>query len=124
MTSPPRLHQAFREPRRIGVVQREAGHILFERDLAGGGKHSGLPHAAAQHLAPAPCLANQLGGPAEQGADGSAEALGEAEGDGIDVPGDLLHVHVLLDRGVEDAGAVQVQAKAVLADERLRARAR
>ena len=99
------------------MVRREAGHVLLERDLTGGGEDSGLSHAAAQHLAPAPRLANQLGGPAEQGADRGAKALGKAEGDAVDVPRDLLHVHVLLDRRVEDAGAVEVQAEAVLAGE-------
>ena len=37
---------------RVRVVS-EARRRLFERDEAGCGEHTGLPHSAAQHLSPA-----------------------------------------------------------------------
>ncbi len=99
---------ALGEAAGVGVVVGEAIDHGFECDDAGGRHVADLTDAAAGALAHDAGARDEVGGAAEEGAVGRAEALAEidhdrvaalAEGGGGDAEGD---------GGVEDAGAVEV----------------
>ena len=95
------------------VVGEPVDHVL-ERVDAGRGDDAGLAHAAAEHLAVAPRLGDELLRAAEHGADRAAQALREAERDRVAVRREAGDRDAELHGGVEDARAVDVHGQAVL----------
>ncbi len=71
--------QPLGEPTRVCVVVREALDVVLERVEPGGGDDAGLAHRASEHVLEAPGLRLALGRGCENGAEGAAEALREAE---------------------------------------------
>lgn len=100
-----------------GVVIGEAVDMIFECVDAGGGELAGLAEATADDFAPAAGLVDEICGADEEGADGGAEALGEAKGDGVEGGGDRGGGIAGGDGGVEEAGAVEVEVEIVFVDE-------
>src|SRR5690242_6044106 len=99
----------------VGVVLSEAIHHLSEGEDAGGGEDTSLAHAAAEQLADAPRFFDEVARAGEDGADGGAEAFGEAEHDAIHLGGKVRGGEAQGDSGVEEAGAVQVDGEAASA---------
>ena len=81
---------------------------MFERVQRGGRNHAGLPHPAAELTTQHACAVDHLARPGEHGADRRAEALREAERDGVGEARDGRGVGLQRQRGVEDARTVQV----------------
>ena len=93
------------------VVDQPATHLL-EGDQRRRGDDAGLAHRAAEHLADAPGFDHGVGVAAQDRADGSGEALREAELDRVDVAHQRAGVDAERRGGVEDARAVEVHPQA------------
>src|SRR5690349_4274308 len=102
----------------VGVVFGEAVHHLGEGEDAGGGEDAGLAHATAEQLADAAGFLNEVARAGEDGADGGAEALGEAEHDAIHLGGEPRGGDAESDGGVEEARAIQMNGEAASASGR------
>src|SRR6185369_7201447 len=95
------LRQALRERAGVRVILGEAVDHLLQRDDAGRRDHTGLPHPTAQHLAHAPGLVDELGGPADHRADRRRQALGDTERDRVDIADEITRWPLERDGGVE-----------------------
>ena len=89
--------------------------MVLERVEAAGRDDPRLPEGAARHLLPAPGLVDQLPRAAEHRAHRRAEPLGEVEPGGVETARVVGRGHAGGHRGVHEAGAVHVRAKAVSA---------
>ena len=76
------------------------------------GEDADLAHAAAEHLAVDAGAFDEFAGTDDHGADGSTEAFGKTEHDGIAFPGHVGDVVVESDSGIEDAGSIEVNFQA------------
>lgn len=95
-----------------GVVLGKAVDVMVECVEGCGGEDAGLAHGAAEHLAEA---VDALDGGAiagDRGADGRAESLAEAAGDGVEVSCVLGWGDAGGDGGVPEACAVEVGLEA------------
>ena len=110
------------EPLRVLVIAREPFHVVLQHVEAGGRDDADLAHGAAQHLAGAPGLVDEVPRAAEHRAGRGAEPLGEADRHSVEVTGDVARLDPEVDRGVEEAGAVEVLGEVELVRERLRLR--
>src|SRR5436305_607996 len=97
------------------MVLREALDMMLEGVQRAGRRDACLTHAAAKQLAYAARLHDQLARPGECRANRRSQALAEADGDRIEVPGPLPGGDVGGDNGVPQARAVEVQGEVVLA---------
>ena len=68
----------------VGIGEGFSQRTFLERVHPGRRQHPGLSHAPADHLAPAPGAFDVLRGAHEHRADGRAEALAEADRDGVE----------------------------------------
>ena len=127
--------QAVGESLGIAMIVRESLQVMGERVAGGCGQNTHLTHATAQHFADAHAARDLLVAAQKQGANGRAQALGEAQGDRIERRADRLGRGLdcqrvrgcgcgvgseplgpgRLDRRVHQSGAVQVGQQAVLA---------
>ena len=101
------------EPAGVGVVRRQPLDAGVQSHQPGGGEDARLAHATPQHLAVAARLVDVLPGARQDGADGGAQALGEAELHRVEGSTEYRRRPPRGDGGIEDAGAVQVGAGAV-----------
>ncbi len=101
---------ALREPARPLMVEREQLDVVVERVEGGRGDHPCLPHGATEEELLAPGDFHQVGGPCEHGAERAAEALREAERDGVDSRCDRGRGHPESNGGVHQPGTVHVDA--------------
>ena len=108
---------ALGEAAGVGVVVGEAVDHRFEGDDAGGGHVADLTDAAADALAHDAGAGDEVGGGAEEGAVGGAEALAEVDHDGVAVLGEGACGDGEGDGCVEDAGAVEVDGDVVRASD-------
>jgi hypothetical protein len=90
------------------IFCKDTGFEVVESDEAGGGEDTDLAHAAAQCLTYAACLGNQFVGPYKEGSSGGTEALGQADGEGVDMGGGLMGRLAGCDQGVPQSGAVHM----------------
>ena len=97
------------------MVFMQAARHGFQSDNAGGGDNADLAHAAAHKAALAAGLFDEVARTDHEGAHGGAEALGQAELDGIGMAAQFFHVRAQGGGGVEDAGAVHVNRQGILA---------
>ena len=74
-----------------------------------------LAHGAAEHLAETAGAGDQLGTAGEGAADRGAEALGEAEGDGVDLRRICRGSDTERDAGIEEPRPIDVHVEAALA---------
>ena len=102
------LRDFAREEFCVGVVFVEALGRLFEGDKACRGENSGLTHAAAEHFAVDASFVDKGLRADDHGADGRAETFRKAEHDGVEIARHLRDGFAESDRGVEDAGSVEV----------------
>ena len=94
------------------------------RIAPGRGEDSRLPHAAAQHLAPAPRGPDEVAPAAQHRADRRAEPLRQAHRHRIEALRDRPRRHALLHRGVPQPRAVEVQREPCAVGELARRRPR
>lgn len=99
------------------VVPGQVGGPLVQGDQAGGGDHPRLPHAAAEHLPHPPRLPDPPRRAAEEGAHRRPQPLGERDHHRRDGGREARHRHPQGRRGVERAGAVQVEGEVPAASE-------
>src|SRR5690606_19035592 len=100
-----------------GVVVGEPRHVVVERVFAGGGQQAGLSHGTSGNLAPATRALDERRAAGEHRTDRRTQALGETYRDAVEMTRDLARRHMRGDRGVEQAGTVQVQCESFLAGE-------
>ena len=105
--------EGFGDGAGAAVVFGEAVHHLGEADDAAGGQQTRLAHAAAEALSPELGLVDEGLRPAQERADGGAEALAEADGDGIERVRDGADIDAEGDGGVEGPRAIEVHGDAV-----------
>ena len=98
----------------IGVIVGESCAVMFEGVECGGGEDAGLAHAAAEHFAEAAGALDDVARAAEGGADGCAEAFGEADADGVEWGGVFEFGDAGGGRGVPEPSAVEVEFEAVV----------
>lgn len=91
------------------------GHV--DGDAGGGRDDARLPEPAADGLAHPPPLPDEALGADEDAADGSAEALGEAEADGVEAGAEVGQRAGAAGDDLPEPRAVAVHADAVLARE-------
>ena len=84
------------------------------RTPAAGGQDAGLPHPAAEPLAPDPSPSDPLRGAHQHRADRCTETLGEADAHGVEEPTVVGQRHPGGDVRVPQSGPVEVVAEAVL----------
>ena len=103
------LGHALGQRPRVHVVVGQPPHHPLEGHDAGRRDDAGLAHATPQHLAQAPGPRHDLGAAADHRAHRSAQALGEAERDGVDVAREIARVPqlqleaLLVERAARDA---------------------
>ncbi len=110
--------EPFGEPPGACVILGEAVDHLGERNEARRGQHADLAHAAAEHLADAPRLLNEVAVADQQRSDRRRQPLGEAEHHRVALAGELGGAGGEGGGGVEDASAVEVHAQPVVVGER------
>ena len=98
----------------IGVIVGESCAVMFEGVECGGGEDAGLAHAAAEHFAEAAGALDDVARAAEGGADGCAEAFGEADADGVEGGGVFEFGDAGGGCGVPETSAVEVEFEAVV----------
>ena len=69
------LGQSLGQGAGVGVVVGEAVHHRLQRDDPGRCENARLAHAAAEALAPAPCLLDRLAAAAEDASGGASQSL-------------------------------------------------
>ncbi len=89
--------------------------MVLERVDAGRGDDAGLPHRAAEEVLRAAGGGHQLRRARDERAERAAEPLREAERDDVDAAPDLRRRDAERRGGVDDAGAVEVDAQVELA---------
>ncbi len=89
--------------------------MIFESVNGGGGEDTDLTHGSAEDFAEASGLLHVFFVADEDGADGAAEAFGEADRDRIEGIADIPEGIATGDDGVEDAGTVEVELEAAVA---------
>ena len=89
--------------------------VMVERIQGGGGDAAGLAHAAAEQLAGAACLLDELARSDQRGADRGAEPLAETDRHSVEVRRPFARRDAGGDDGVPQTGAVEVHGQAVLA---------
>jgi hypothetical protein len=99
----------------VFVVFGEACAVVIEGVEGRGGEDAGLAHGAAEHLAEAEDTGDGGLVAGDGGTGGGAQALGEAAGDGVEIPGVAGGVDAGGRGGVPDAGAVEVQLESKFA---------
>jgi len=95
------------------VVFVQAGRTFFKSDQTGRSENSRLAHSAAEGFAEDAGAIDGCARAHENRTDGSAQALREAEVDGVETASEIGDADVEGDGGVEDAGAIEVGGKAV-----------
>ena len=116
----PSPRETVGQPARVAVIVGQPLDVMLERVEAGGGEDAGLAHAAAEHLADAVHAVDELRRAADQRADRRAEALRQAERDGVEPLHPARRRDAAGDDGVEQPRAVEVQTQAALACRRRR----
>jgi len=99
---------------RAPVIVREPIDHLFEGHDACGGDDPGLPHAAADALAPRPGLFDEIRIADDQRSDRAAQSLGQAEHDRVRFGRIRRGGHAGRDGRVEDARAIEVHLQSAL----------
>jgi len=92
---------ALRDPARIRVVVREAGHVVLEGVQTGCREDPDLAHRPTGHPAVTHGRGDVLAGPGQHRAAGGAEALGQGDRDEVERRGNLDRAAARGDRGVE-----------------------
>ena len=92
--------------------------MVVERVDARGRDDSGLPHRAAEEVLEATGARHRLLGAGEERAERAAETLGEAERHRVEAPADRRRLLPAPDRGIEQPGAVEVEAEVELVADR------
>ncbi len=100
------------EPPRAGVVVGQPLDVVVERVQRRRRDDPGLPHRAAEEVLLAPRACHQLGGAGDDRPERATEPLREAERHRVEPAGDRGRGNALGDRGVEEAGAVEVGSEA------------
>ena len=90
------------------VFCKDTGFEVVESNEAGGGEDTDLAHAATEAFAHIACLGNQFVGPYKEGSGGGTEALGQADGEGVDMGGGLMCGLAGCYKGVPQSGAVHM----------------
>src|SRR4051794_18634206 len=105
----------FREPLRARVVVGEALDVVVERVQHRRRGDARLPERTAEEELPLPGSLDRLGRAGEDGAERTAQPFREADRDGVGerAPGGRLEAGA--DRGIEEAGAVEVDGSAARA---------
>ena len=100
---------------RIGapVVVGEPLDVVGEGVAARRGGDPGLAHRPAEAVLPPPRPLDVVGRPGQHGAERRAEALREVDPGAVDLAGPAIGGHPRGDDGVEQAGAVEVDAQPV-----------
>src|SRR5207244_5352804 len=107
--------EALAEPPGAGMVVREAVDVVVERIDARGRDDPRLAHRTAEEVLEPPRLPHPLARAGDQRAERAAEPLREAERDRVEATGDLGRRDPGRDRGVHEAGSVEVQMEVALA---------
>jgi hypothetical protein len=103
------------EYRAAGVIVGEPLDVMVERVDAGRGDDARLPHRAAEEVLAAPRLRHQLVRAGDQRAQRTAQPFREAERDRVERTADARGRDTARDRCVDQARAVEVHRKVVLA---------
>ena len=103
---------ALGEPASARVVVGQPLDVVVERVDAGSGDDPGLPHRATEEVLLAPRALHQLRRSREQRPERTAEALREAERDGVEAPADLRRRDARRDGRVEEPRAVEMGREA------------
>ena len=110
-----RLRERLGEPPRAGVILREALDVVVERVDAGRRDDTRLAHRAAEEVLLPPGALDEVPRAREQGAERTAEAFREAERHRVEAGGDRRRLDAERRRGVEEAGAVEMNRQPELA---------
>ena len=95
------------------MVVGEPVDVVGEGVAARRGGDAGLAHRPAEPVLPPPRPLDVVGRPGEHGAERRAEALGEVDPRAVDLAGPAVGGDARGDDGVEQAGAVEVDAQPV-----------
>jgi hypothetical protein len=93
------------------VILRQTTDVVLERVEAGGGDDARLAHRAAEDLPRSPCLLNEFTLPKKKRARRAPQPLRQAGRHRIEPRAQILDPDLLLDRGIEDARAVQMRGE-------------
>ena len=104
--------KAGREAVGVVVVLGEAVPVILERVERGGSDHARLAHRAAQHLLLAPGFLDELLGARQRRADGSAQALGVVDPEGVHTGAVVAGLDAGLHGGIAEACAIHVHGQA------------
>ena len=107
--------QALGETPCARVVVGQPLDVVVERVDARRSDDPRLPHRAPELVLEAPCAQHPLGRACDDRSQRAAEALREADRDGVAVTGDRRRLLAARDSGVEEASSVDVQAQLELA---------
>ncbi len=100
------------EPGRTGVVVGEPLDVVLERVQTGGREDADLAHPGAVALAPDARLGHRVGGADEHRPDRRAQALGQADADGVELAAVVGQRHPGGHVRVPEPGAVEVHGDA------------
>ena len=95
------------------VVVGQALDVVVERVESGSGEDACLPHAAAEHLAPAVGFIDRRSVRNQQGSNGCAQSFGEADCDAVEIADHPGRLGTGGHNGVEDASSIEVSAAIV-----------
>src|SRR5438105_5756958 len=102
------------EPSRARVIVGDPVDVVVECMEAGRGDDPGLAHGAAEQVLRPARLDHQILGTGDEGAERTAEALREAERDGVEAAADLGRRDTLRDCCVDEPRTVEVQPQVEL----------
>ncbi len=94
------------------MILRQQLHMVLQGIQSRCRQYAGLPHAAAQRLAPAPRVHDEISGTQQHRSGGRAQTLRQAHRHRIEARDGGALVNLQLHDGVKDARAVQMGAKA------------
>src|SRR5437879_13090526 len=89
--------------------------VVVQRVQRGGGDDPRLAHRASEEVLATSSVRHQLRGTGDQRSERTAEALREAERDGVETASDARRLDSARDRGVDEARTVQMHDEVVLA---------
>ena len=95
----------------VGVILRQLPHMMLQRIHSRRGEHTGLPHAAAQGLAPTPRLLDEIPRAQQHRSGRSAETFRQAHGYGVEAGHRGGWIDLQFHDGIENACSVQMGAQ-------------
>ena len=100
------------------MILREALDVVLERIDSRGGEDPDLAHGSAQHLANAARPLDEIPAADEHRSRRRSQPLRQTHRHRVEARAQILHRHAELDRGIENARAVEVNGKVAPARKR------